>query len=95
MNVLRGISPRLFSIFCNKDIGNVIPSFSVRSLDAVVLIIPIYLIVLSYNRFLNRENTHSLGPKGSVIASNELIPLHSLSLLVYVYVFEKFGAAHF
>ncbi|MFL6322966.1 MAG: hypothetical protein ACJ72Q_21170, partial [Nitrososphaeraceae archaeon] len=31
MYVLRGISPRLLSIFCNKDIGKVIPSFSVLS----------------------------------------------------------------
>jgi hypothetical protein len=31
MYLLRGISPRLLSIFCNKDIGKVIPSFSVIS----------------------------------------------------------------
>ena len=31
MYLLRGISPRLLSIFCNKDIGKVIPSFSVLS----------------------------------------------------------------
>jgi hypothetical protein len=47
MNVLRGISPRLFSICLNNDIGKVIPSFSVLS-AAVVLTIPIYLIILSY-----------------------------------------------
>jgi hypothetical protein len=35
--------------------GKVIPSFSVRSrlLAAVVLTIPIYLIILSYKRFLS------------------------------------------
>jgi hypothetical protein len=31
--VLLGISPRLLSIFFNKDIGKVIPSFSVRHLE--------------------------------------------------------------
>jgi hypothetical protein len=45
MNVLRGTSPRLFSICFNKDTGKVIPSFSVLP---VVLTIPIYLIILSY-----------------------------------------------
>ena len=75
--MLLGISPRLLSTLCNNDIGKVIPSFSVRSLlsEAVVLTIPIYLIILSYKRFPDREDTYSLGPKGSVNASNELIPI--------------------
>jgi hypothetical protein len=55
MKVLRGISPRLFSICFNSDIGRVIPSFSVLS-TSVVPIIPIYVIVLSYKRFHVKEN---------------------------------------
>jgi hypothetical protein len=35
----------------SKDIGKVIPSFSVLS-ESVVLTIPIYLIILSYKLFL-------------------------------------------
>ena len=78
MNVLLGISPRLFSICFNSDIGRVIPSFSVLS-AAVVLTIPLYLIILSYKRFLplylQREERHRQNrePKGSGIRENSRI----------------------
>jgi hypothetical protein len=49
--VLRGISPRLFSICFNSDTGKVIPSFSVLSI-LVLLTIPVYLVILSYKSFL-------------------------------------------
>jgi hypothetical protein len=44
MNVLRGISPRLFSICFNNDMGKVIPSFSVRHYDIHIQEIGIRLI---------------------------------------------------
>jgi hypothetical protein len=44
MYVLLGISPRIFSIFCNIDLGRVIAILSVLSAAAVVLFILVFYI---------------------------------------------------
>ena len=46
MDVLLGISPRAFSIFCNIDLGRVIAILSVLSTAAVALLIWVFYILL-------------------------------------------------
>jgi hypothetical protein len=46
MYLLRGISPRLLSILCSKDIGKVIPNFSV--LSGFFLILLAILVAIQY-----------------------------------------------
>jgi hypothetical protein len=75
------MSPRLLSICFNSDIGKVIPSFSVLS-ASVVLTIPIYLIILSYKRFLYEGIESPNGHNGSAMVGNTIILLHNSQRLL-------------
>ena len=46
MNVLLGISPRALSVCFTRDIGNVIPTFSVLSSRVVRFILVLYIVPL-------------------------------------------------
>ena len=48
MNVLLGISPRALSVCFTRDIGNVIPTFSVLSSRVVRFILVLYIVPQSY-----------------------------------------------